>query len=87
MVATIAAIVVEIAHGTGPGWLPLGLPGARRSRRSGWRERGPCRAPCGWAAGATRPPCRATLARRVLAEHIFCFAAIACLIGVQLGWG
>ncbi len=86
MLATIAAIVVEIAKGTGPGWLPwvslalaasaIGLAGART-------------VPGAVRLGSRRDKAavQSELARRVLAEHIYCFVAIACLIGVQLGWG
>jgi hypothetical protein len=86
MLATIAAIVVEIAKGTRPGWLPwvslalaisaIGLAGART-------------VPAAVRLGTRRDDAavQSALARRVLAEHVYCFSAIACLIGVQLGWG
>ncbi len=86
MIATIAAIVLEIAKGTGPGWLPwaslalavapIALAGSRT-------------VPAAIRLGTRRDPVTAqsALARRVFAEHVFCFASIACLIGVQLGWG
>jgi len=86
MLATIAAIVVEIAEGTGPGWLP-------------WASLGLAAAPITLAGGRTVPAAvrlgtrrdgisvQSMLARQVLVEHLLCFAAIAALIAVQLGWG
>ena len=86
MQATLAAIVVELAEGTGPGWLP-------------WASLALALAPIALAASRTVPTAvrlgtrrdpvgvQSTLARRLLAEHLFCFISIACLIAVQLGWG
>jgi hypothetical protein len=86
MAATLAAIVVEIVRGAGPGWLP-------------WISLVLAAAPICLAATRTIPAAvrlgtrrdtaavRSELARRVLAEHLFCFASIAALIAVQLGWG
>jgi hypothetical protein len=83
MLATLAAIVVEIAKGTGGGWL-------------GWVSLALALAPILVAGGRTVPGAvrlgmrrddlavQSALARRVLGEHIFCFASIACLIAVQL---
>ncbi|MEA2214931.1 MAG: hypothetical protein QOK19_492 [Solirubrobacteraceae bacterium] len=86
MLATIAAIIVEIAQGSEPGWL-------------GWVSLALAASAVGLAATRTVPAAvrlgnrrdpvdgRSALARRLLAEHVYCFVAIACLIGVQLGWG
>jgi hypothetical protein len=83
MLATLAAIVVEIAKGTGETWL-------------GWVSLALALAPILLAGGRTVPGAvrlgtrrddlavQSALARRVLGEHIFCFASIACLIAVQL---
>jgi hypothetical protein len=84
MLATLAAIFVEIAKGTGGGaWL-------------GWVSLALALAPILLAGGRTVPgavrlgtqrddlAAQSALARRVLGEHIFCFASIACLIAVQL---
>jgi hypothetical protein len=83
MLATLAAIVVEIAKGTGGAWL-------------GWVSLALALAPILVAGGRTVPGAvrlgmrrddlavQSALARRVLGEHIFCFASIACLIAVQL---
>jgi hypothetical protein len=86
MLATLAAIVVELANGGGPGWLAwvslalaasaVGLAATRT-------------VPAAVRLGARRDAIatQSELARRVLAEHVYCFVAIACLIGLQLGWG
>ncbi len=86
MAATLGAIAVEIARGAGPGWLP-------------WASLGLAAAPIALAATRTVPAAvrlgarrddrerQSRLARRVLVEHVLCFASIAGLIGVQLGWG
>jgi hypothetical protein len=83
MLATLAAIVVEIAKGTGGAWL-------------GWVSLALALAPILLAGGRTVPGAvklgtrrdvlavQSALARHVLGEHIFCFASIACLIAVQL---
>jgi hypothetical protein len=83
MLATLAAIVVEIAEGTGEAWL-------------GWVSLALALAPILLAGGRTVPGAvrlgarrddllaQSALARRVLGEHVFCFASIACLIAVQL---
>jgi hypothetical protein len=83
MAATLAAIVVQIAKGSGPGWLgwvslalalaAIGLAGARTvpaAVRLGTR--------------ADPPAVQSRLARAVLAQHVFCFAAIATVIVLQL---
>ena len=86
MLATLAAIATEIARGDGPAWMPwaslalaasgIGLAGART-------------VPAAVRLGARGDDVsiQSALARRILAEHLFCLAAISCLIGVQLGWG
>jgi hypothetical protein len=86
MAATLAAIVVEIAKGTGPDWLgwvslalalaAIGLAGART-------------VPAAVRLGTRRDPLpvQSALARSVLAQHVFCFTAIACVIVLQLAAG
>jgi hypothetical protein len=86
MLATIAAIAVEITDSAEPGWL-------------GWVSLALAASAVGLAAtrtvpaavrlGTRRDPAatQSALARRVLAEHVYCFVSIACLIGLQLGWG
>jgi hypothetical protein len=83
MLATLTAIVVEIAKGTGGTWL-------------GWVSLALALAPILLAGGRTVPgavrlgtrrddlAAQSALAKRILGEHVFCFASIACLIAVQL---
>jgi hypothetical protein len=86
MVATLAAIVVEIAKGSGPGWLgwvslALALPAiALAAART---------VPAAVRLGSRRDPAavQSGLARTVLAQHVFCFAAIAAVIVLQLAAG
>jgi hypothetical protein len=83
MLATLAAIVVEITKGDAPtavGWVSLalalaaiGLAGSRtvpQAVRLGARSESAAR--------------QSELARAICREHIFCFAAIAGLIALQL---
>ena len=86
MLATLAAILAEVVHGAGPDWMPwaslvlagsgVGLAGART-------------VPAAVRLGTRRDDAasQSALARRILAEHLYCFAAIAALIGLQLAWG
>ena len=83
MLATLAAIVVEIAKGTGEAWLPwvsLALALAP-ILLAGLRT-----VPSAVQLGTRRDPAtlQSELARAVLAQHVFCFVSIACLIAVQL---
>jgi hypothetical protein len=86
MLATTAAIVVQIADSAEPGWLgwvSLALAGSAivlAATRT---------VPAAVRLGTRRDPAatQSVLARRVLTEHVYCFVAIACLIGLQLGWG
>jgi hypothetical protein len=87
MLATIAAIVVEIADDGGAvpaalAWVslalalaPILLAGSRtvpHAVRLGTR--------------ADPPANQSALARSILREHLFCFASIAALIALQLCW-
>lgn len=86
MLATLVAIAIEIVRGDGLGWMPwaslalaasgIGLAGTRT-------------VPAAVRLGTRRDDTatQSALARRILADHLFCLAAISCLIGVQLGWG
>ena len=86
MAATLAAIVVQIARGGDPVWL-------------GWASLALASAAIGLAGVRTVPtavrlgtrrdpqPVQSRLARAVLAQHLFCFAAIATVIVVQLAAG
>jgi hypothetical protein len=86
MLATLAAIVVEIAGSGEPAWLgwvslalalaAIGLAGART-------------VPAAVRLGTRRDPPeeQSRLAHAVLAQHVFCFAAIASVIVLQLAAG
>ena len=83
MAATLAALVVEIAGSGEPGWLgwvslvlalaAIGLAGAKT-------------VPAAVRLGTRRDPpeVQSRLAHAVLAQHVFCFAAIASVIVLQL---
>ncbi len=86
MLATLAAIVVQIATGSGPvwlGWLSLALALAAIGL-AGVRT-----VPSAVRLGTRRdpPPVQSGLARDVLAQHVFCFASIAAVIVLQLAAG
>jgi ER membrane protein SH3 len=85
MVATLAALVVELAGSHAPAWVAwasLALAGAAigtalfatvpRAIRLGART--------------DTPVVQVRLARAILREHLACFAAIAAVIALQLGW-
>lgn len=86
MLATVAATAVEAANAEYEAWLhPLSLvlvlaPVLLAGLRT---------VPAAVRLGSCADPLerQATLARRILAEHLFCFASIATLIGVQLAAG
>jgi hypothetical protein len=86
MAATLAAIVVQIAKGEGPvwlGWLSLALA------LSAILLAGARTVPSAVRLGTRRDPpaAQSRLARGVLAQHVFCFAAIAAVIVLQLAAG
>jgi hypothetical protein len=83
MLATLAALVVELTEGHRPlwaGWVSLALAlaaisvAARRTVANAVR------------LGARRDPVgvQGALARSVLRDHLFCFAAIGAMVGLQL---
>jgi hypothetical protein len=86
MLGTLAAIVVELARGDDPRWL-------------GWASLVLVAPPIGLAAAHTFPSAvrlgrrtdslaaQYSLARSILRDHLFCLAAIATLLGLQLGFG
>jgi len=86
MLATLAAIVVQISAGGQEAWVgwaslclaaaPIGLAGART-------------VPAAVRLGTRRDPpaAQSALARSILRQHLVCFAAIAVLLAVQLGFG
>jgi hypothetical protein len=85
MLATVAAIVVQIAKGDSPSWVgwtslalalaAIGLAGARTVRNA-----------VRLGAGADPAEVRSRLARSVLLDHLACLAAIAALLIVQLAF-
>lgn len=83
MLATLAAVVAEIASGTGAAaWVSLALaagPIALAAARV---------VPRAVRLGARRDtlPRQSALARSILREHVLCAAGIAALLAVQLAW-
>jgi len=86
MLATLAAIAVQIANGSGPAWLGwvslvlalaaivlAGLRTVPSAVRLGTRS--------------DPPAVQSRLAQVVLSQHLFCFAAIASVIVLQLAAG
>jgi hypothetical protein len=86
MLATIAAIVVQIVAGDAPAWV-------------GWASLALAGAAIGLAAARTVPSAvrlgtrpdpvavRSRLARSILRDHLLCLAAIAAVLAIQLAWG
>jgi hypothetical protein len=84
MLATLAAIVVELASGFEPAWLawlslgattpPVVLAG-RRTVPSAIRL----------STGRDSASGRSRLARTILNDHVFCFACICAALALQLG--
>jgi ER membrane protein SH3 len=85
MVATLAAIVVQIANGDDAawvGWASLALAG------SAVVVAGLHTVPTAVRIGARRDPpdVQEALARSVLRDHVFCLTAIAAVIAIQLAF-
>ncbi|HEX3511831.1 MAG TPA: hypothetical protein VHT27_12115 [Solirubrobacteraceae bacterium] len=86
MLCTIAAVIVELARATPAAWIgwsslalagsAVGLAGART-------------VPAAVRLGASLDPPAAqlALARAILQQHVYCFAAIAGVLVLQLGFG
>ena len=86
MLATLAAIVVQIARGDEPrwvGWASLGLVGSAVVLAAAHTV------PAAVRLGARRDPpdAQSRLARSILRDHVLCFAAIASTLVAQLGFG
>ena len=86
MLATLAAVVVQIARGDEPrwvGWVSLGLVGFAVALAAAHTV------PAAVRLGARRDPPegQSRLARSILRDHVLCFAAIASTLVVQLGFG
>ena len=85
MIATLAAIVVEIVQRDGPTWVPwaslalavppIALAGGRT-------------VPSAVRLGARRDPTQrqSALARSICRQHLFCVTAIAALLALQLAF-
>jgi hypothetical protein len=83
MLATLAAIVVEIAKGETPawvGWASLGLAGVAIGLAAAHTV------PAAVRLGARRDPpdVQGRLARSILRDHLVCLVAIAALVTLQL---
>jgi hypothetical protein len=86
MLATLAAIVVQIARGDAPtwvGWTSLALTAAAVVLAGAHTVPGAVRL----GTGAGTPAERTRTARMVLRDHVLCFAAISALLVLQLAWG
>jgi hypothetical protein len=86
MLATVAAVVVQIARAEEPrwvGWASLGLVGFAVAIAAAHTV------PAAVRLGARRDPpeAQSRLARSILRDHVLCFAAIASTLVVQLGFG
>ena len=85
MLVTLASIASELAFDDGPrwpGWASLALVAAAvglAARRT---------VPNAVRLGARRDPLagQAALARSVCRDHLFCFAAVAATLALQLAW-
>ena len=86
MLATLAAIVVQIARDDEPrwvGWASLGLVGFAVALAAAHTVPAAVR-----LGGRHDPPdAQSRLARSILRDHVLCFAAIASTLVVQLGFG
>jgi hypothetical protein len=83
MVATLAALVVEVAHVHGRGWAPwtsLGLAGAPIVLAASHTVPGAVRL----GSGSDPPERQSALARSILRDHLLCLVLIAALLVVQL---
>ena len=86
MVATLAAIVAQIAGGDGPawvGWASLALAGAAIALAAAHTV--PAAVRLGARAGGADDDSR--LARSSCRDHMICLAAIASLVVIQLAFG
>jgi hypothetical protein len=83
MLATIAAVIVEIADGDAPawvGWTSLGLAGGAIALAAARTVPSAVRL----GARSDPPAVQSRLARSILREHLACFAAIAAVLAIQL---
>lgn len=85
MLATLAAIVVQIAEGDAPawvGWASLALAGSAVSVAAGHTV--PAAVRLGRRVGPVELESR--LARSILRDHLLCIAAIAAVLVIQLAF-
>lgn len=85
MLATLAAIVVQIAQGDAPawaGWASLALTGCAVVLAAAHTV--PAAVRLGRQAGP--PELRGTLARSILRDHLLCVAAVASVLTIQLAF-
>jgi hypothetical protein len=85
MLATLAAVVVQVARGDDPhwlGWASLALVGAAVGLAAAHTV------PAAVRLGARRDPpaVQGTMARSILRDHILCFAAVATTLVLQLAF-
>ena len=86
MLATIAAVIVQIAGGDAPawvGWTSLALAGGAIALAAARTV--PSAVRLGTSADSVAVQSR--LARSILREHVVCFAAIAAVVAIQLTAG
>jgi hypothetical protein len=86
MLATLTAIVVQIANGDDPrwaGWASLALAGSAIALA------GAHTVPSAVRLGKRLDPAdvQSRLARSIFRDHVVCFLAIACLLTIQLATG
>jgi hypothetical protein len=86
MLATIAAIIIQITEGDAPawvGWTSLGLAGGAIALAAVRTVPGAVRL----GTRADLPAVQSRLARSILRDHVVCFAAIAAVLAIQLTTG
>ena len=83
MLATIAAVIVQIAEGDAPawvGWTSLSLAGGAIALAAARTVPNAVRL----GARADPPAVQSRVARSILREHVICLAAIAAVLAIQL---
>lgn len=86
MLVTLAALVAEIAGGDDPAWsewASLALTGAAVVRAGSHTVPGAVRL----GTRQDPPAAQSALARGIFADHVFCLAAIATMVTLQLATG
>jgi hypothetical protein len=86
MLATIAAVIVQLADGDAPawvGWTSLGLAGGAIAVAAARTVPHAVRL----GTRSDPPAAQSDLARSILRDHVVCFAAIAAVVAIQLAGG